>query len=201
MLRKRIVQYSVVALVVGLVGHSAGLFGHSVARAQGDPAGAGDPSLAGDPDISKQAELSIPEQVQQSAAMLGRMEAIRNTVRRDLEEARQQRDVVKTLCLNDKLNQLDVALRSGAERKRALKLAADRGDKELTSHEFTILSVLNQRAEQLDSEAKQCIGKEVGFVGESSTKGTVDPGMPTEDVTAVPDLVITMPPACASCIQ
>jgi hypothetical protein len=192
MLRKRILQYSAVALVVGLVGHG-------MASAQGEPPA--DPTLAGDPDISKQAELSIPEQVAQSDTMLARMESIRNSVRRDLEEARQQRDVVKTLCLNDKLNQLDVAVRSATERKRALKLAADRGDKELTSHEFTILSVLSQRAEQLDGEAKQCIGKEVGFVGESSTKGTVDPGMPNDDVTAVPDLSITVPPACASCVQ
>lgn len=191
MLRKRLLQYSVVAVAVGLLGHG-------MASAQGEPAPAG--TLAGDPDISKQAELSIAEQVTQSEKMVARMESIRDAVRRDLEEARQQRDVVKTLCLNDKLNQLDVALRSGTERKRALKVAADRGDKELTSHEFTILSVLNQRAEQLDGEAKQCIGKEVGFVGESSTKGTIDPGMPNEDVVAVPDVVITITPNTASAL-
>lgn len=191
MLRKRILQYSVVALVVGLVGH-----GMASAQAPGD-----DPGLSTDPNAAKQADLSIAEQLDQGQKFIARMESIRSSVRRDLEEARQQRDVVKTLCLNDKLNQLDVALRSGNERFRALDLAAKRGDKDLTSHEFTILSVLNQRAEQLDGEAKQCIGKEVGFVGESSVKGTVEPGMPDEDVTAIPDVLVTMPPVCASCVQ
>jgi len=110
--------------------------------------------------------------------------------------------VVKTLGLNDKLNQLDVALRSATERKRALDLAAGRGDKDLTNHEFTILSVLYQRAEQLDAEAKQCIGKEVGFVGESSTTMDVDPGMPDEDPTEYPvPPQIFEPPTCASCYQ
>ncbi len=192
MLRKRVLQYSVVALVVGLVGHG-------MASAQGAPQGG--PAVPAAPDVSKQANLSIAEQVAQSEKIVARMESTRDAVRRDLEEARQQRDVVKTLCLNDKLNQLDVALRSGTERQRALKLAADRNDKELTNHEYTILAVLNQRAEQLDSEAKQCIGKEVGFVGESSTTSDVDVGMPNEKVVAVPDLVITTPPGCASCIQ
>ncbi len=191
MSRKRILRYSAVALVVGLVGQS-------MASAQ---APAADPSLGADPGIAKQADLSIADQLDQGQKFLARMESIRSSVRRDLEEARQQRDVVKTLCLNDKLNQLDVALRSGNERFRALDLAAKRSDKDLTSHEFTILSVLHQRAEQLDGEAKQCIGKEVGFVGESSVKGSVDPGMPEDDVTALPNLVVVNPPVCASCVQ
>ena len=48
-----------------------------------------------------------------------------------LEESRQKRDVVKTLCLNDKLSQHDVAVRSARDRKTALQDAVRRGDREL----------------------------------------------------------------------
>jgi hypothetical protein len=188
MRRIHALKYAAVALLVGLLGQG-------VAGAQA-PDGTADV----DPTPSKQVNLSIPEQLEAGTAYLNRMESIRSNVSRDLEEARQQRDVVKTLCLNDKLNQLDVALRSGGERYRALESAAKRGDQDLTSHEFTILTVLHQRSQQLDAEAKQCIGKEVGFVGESSIRVDIEPGMPDEDVTDGPDFsVVVTPPDCASC--
>ncbi len=149
--------------------------------------------------VAKTAQLSMPDQVAASKQYIGRMETMRDTIRRDLEEAREQRDVVKTLCLNDKLNQLDVALRSGSERAHALDLAAQRNDADLANHEFTILSVLFQRAQQLDAEAKQCIGKEIGFVGESSTTMDVDPNIAPEEAADYPDsVVIFQPPQSAS---
>jgi hypothetical protein len=189
MRRNQVLKYSAVALLVGL------LVGQGVASAQ-SPEGEGEIG----PGASKQVNLSIPEQLEAGRTYLSRMESIRSGISRELEEARSQRDVVKTLCLNDKLNQVDVALRSGGERFRALEIAGKRGDQDLTNHEFTILTVLHQRSQQLDAEAKQCIGKEVGFVGESSIRVEVEPGMPDEDVTDGPDfsLVVT-PPECASC--
>ncbi len=190
--RKQLLGYSLVGLFAVVVWQG-------VAGAQApDP----EASPAATPGISKQVSMSMQEQVAQGASHLGTMESIREGVRRELADARQQRDVVKTLCLNDKLNQLDVAIRSAGERKRSLDLAARRGDQDLSNHEYTILSVLFQRAQQLDTEAKQCIGKEVGFVGESSTTVDVDPGMPEEDPAEYPTPPdLTIPPMCASCIK
>ena len=107
-------------------------------------------------------------------------------MRRQLETARAQRDVVKTLCLNDKLNQIDVAIRSARERRQALELAANRKDADLANHEFTILTVLRQRADQLTAEANQCIGQEAGFVGDSAVTSTIDPNLPQEDPSEYP---------------
>ena len=124
----------------------------------------------------------------------------RQSVSKQLAQARKDRDVVKTLCLNDKLNQLDVASRSAQERRGALELAAKRGDNDLANHEFTILGVLRQRADQLLSEANQCIGEEAGFAGDSATSMTVE-GVP-EDEADVPDFtVVVEPPQCSSCFQ
>ena len=189
MRRYQIIGYTLVGLA------AAALVGQSAASAQDAP-----DTTAADPAGAKQVNLSTADQVSAAEGYLRNMETTRESIRRDLEDARQQRDVVKTLCLNDKLNQLDVAIRSATDRKRGLDLAASRGDADLANHEFTILSVLFQRGQQLDAEAKQCIGKEVGFVGESSTTVDIDPNLPFEDPTDLPDpVVIAQPPNCASC--
>lgn len=154
--------------------------------------------------MAQQVQLGPQEQLAEANRIASNMEGVRSSINRDLAEAREQRDVVKTLCLNDKLNQIDVAIRSAGERQRALELAVNRNDADLGNHEFTILSVLDQRAEQLDAEAKQCIGKEVGFVGESSVTMDIDPNLPSEDPTALPDPELTKvvePPQCASCFR
>ncbi|MEZ4306994.1 MAG: hypothetical protein R3F14_02955 [Polyangiaceae bacterium] len=53
--------------------------------------------------MARQVTLSPAEQVAQAEGFVARMESTRNSVRRQLETARTQRDVVKVLCLNDKL--------------------------------------------------------------------------------------------------
>jgi hypothetical protein len=143
------------------------------------------------------------EQLVQSDAALQRMGSTATTVRRMLETARAARDVVKTLCLNDKLNQIDVAVRSAQERRGALEQAVQRNDVELSSHEFTILQVIKQRVDQLSGEANQCIGEEAGFIGESRVTTTIDPGLPGTQTTSYPEPtpVISQPPQCASCIK
>lgn len=171
---------------------------HGVATAQ-QPAGGASEFDAG----PKVARLTPAEQLDQARGFVGSMERVRDGIRRDLEEARNKGDVVKKLCLDDKLNQLDIALRKASEREKALESAVKLNDVELSNHEFTILSVLNQRSTSLDAEAKLCIGKEVVSVGDSSIQVDVETQLPGEDVTTnfpTPALVVE-PPACASCFK
>jgi hypothetical protein len=175
------------------------LVGHGIAAAQAQTAPQIPDANAG---IARQVNLSPQEQLAQTDAILNRMESTRLAIRKQLESARQQRDVVKTLCLNDKLNQIDVAIRSARERRQALESAANRNDVDLANHEFTILTVLRQRTDQLTAEANQCIGQEAGFIGESAVTSTIDPNIPKEDSSPYPTFnVIIDPPACSSCIR
>jgi hypothetical protein len=151
--------------------------------------------------FQRKTSLTPQEQLAESAKHLGRMEQAAAGVRKMLEEARKQRDVVKTLCLNDKLSQIDVAIRSGRDRRTQLTAAVGRNDTELSNHEFTILTVLRQRSEQLVAEANQCIGEEAAFVGDTRTKVTIDPSIPPDETpypSNDPTLVIG-PPQCTSC--
>lgn len=175
------------------------LIGHGIAAAQAQSGAPQPPDASA--GVARQVTLSPAEQLAQSESFLARMDGSRNVVRRQLETARAQRDVVKTLCLNDKLNQLDVAIRSARERRQALEAAANRNDADLASHEFTILSVLRQRTDQLTAEANQCIGQEAGFVGDSAVTSTIDPSIPPDPSEYPSSNFVVDPPACSSCIK
>ncbi len=151
----------------------AGIFG--VAKAQDSAAKA--PAAPADASLSmrREVKLSPADQLREAEAILGRIEGSGNSVRKQLEMARAQRDVVKSLCLNDKLTQIDVAGRSAKDRVEGLRQAVSRQDEELANHEYTILVVVKQRVEQLAAEANQCIGEEVGFVGETKVTVNIDP--------------------------
>jgi hypothetical protein len=151
-------------------------------------------------DAQRQAQLSPQQQVEQGKVVVAKIAVAAATTRRMLEQARAQRDVVKTLCLNDKLNQLDVASRSASERQAALEAAAGKNDGALANHEFIILTVLKQRAEQISSESNQCVGQETEFWGKTEVSTTTDPGLPKEDPSKHPDVeFISLPPVCVSC--
>jgi hypothetical protein len=136
--------------------------------------------------FERRPQLSPQEELAQSDVILRRVDSAAGTVRRQLESARAARDVVKTLCLNDKLSQIDVANRSGRDRQSALQAAAQRNDAELANHEFTILTVLRQRVEELTAEANQCIGEEMTWLGQTEVVTTIDPNLPGVDTTEYP---------------
>ena len=60
------------------------------------------------------------------------------------------------------------------------------------------MNVLRQRSEQLDAEANQCIGEELGFPGQTKTTYTIDPNIaPVDPGSTVVDpgtVVVLTPP-------
>jgi hypothetical protein len=188
-------------LVLAAVGvATVAFFGDALAQAVGG-APPNDDTAAG---LKKQVQLTPEEMRTKSSNDVAVIGSAADVVRKDLATARSKRDVVKTLCLNDKLNQLDVTMRSAQERHKNLEGALARSDNELASHEFTVLGVYRKRADKLSAEAKQCVGSEVGFLGETSIISTVDPKIPTDDgplPTDDPLSSLTVPPPqCASCV-
>lgn len=166
------------AVVAGMLLGAAG----SATAQGGAAAGAADAQVG----FQRKQQLSPQDELAQADAMLTRMDQASGTVRRQLERARAARDVVKSLCLNDKLSQIDVAARSAKDRQTALQAAVSRNDAELSNHEFTIMTVLRQRAEQLTAEANQCLGEEVAFVGQTQVSTEVNQNLPVEETTTYP---------------
>ena len=196
-LRSRFKWLSVVAIVAALaVPAGAQTGGTTPAPAGGSP--------DGQVGFQKHAQLTPQQELVESETQITRMETAGAAVRRQLEQARAARDVVKTLCLNDKLSQVDVAVRSAKDRRQSLQLAVGRNDTELSHHEYTILTVLRQRVEQLTAEANQCIGEEAVLLGDSKITWTVDPTLPDDDGTGYTNIdpgLIAQPPSCVSCAR
>jgi len=183
---------AVTALVLGVTGSATAQSGSA-----GGVGGAGDAQVGFD----RRVQLSTEDELVQADSILTRLDQSSGAVRRQLERARTARDVVKSLCLNDKLSQIDVAGRTAKDRQGALQAAVQRGDVELANHEFTIMTVLRQRAEQLVAEANQCLGEEVAFVGQTQVTAEINPNLPAEDTTMYPDetgMFISGPPQAVS---
>jgi hypothetical protein len=161
-----------------------GAAGSATAQSAGGAAGSS-PSPSPSIGFERRPTLSPQEELTQADAIISRMTQASATVRRQLDTARQSRDVVKSLCLSDKLSQIDVATRSARDRQTALQAAAQRNDVELSNHEFTMLTVLRQRSEQLTAEANQCIGEDLAFVGQTEVV-TQYPQLPGDDTTQYP---------------
>ena len=163
-------------------------------------AGAG---VAAAQSVGRAASAPPAQRVADADALIARMEGTRGNIRHQLEGARAQRDVVKTLCLNDKLNQMDVAIRSARERRNSLEAASARRDTDLANHEATILGVMRQRSEEIAGEAAQCIGQDANYIGRSQISVSIDPNMPRTDPTTTPDSsgTIVVLPTCASCVK
>jgi hypothetical protein len=147
--------------------------------------------------FQRPAQLSPQQELAAADTGIARMEQGSANLSKMLEQARTARDVVKTLCLNDKLSQIDVAIRSAKDRRSALQVAAGRNDQELSNHEFTILTVLRQRGDQLVAEANQCIGEEAAFIGSTNVQTTIEGTLPPDE-PAVDNTSVSAPPVSAS---
>lgn len=126
----------------------------------------------------REVDLSPEQQLANAKLFMTRMEQGATTVRTMLEQAQAARDIVKAMCLRDKLAQIDVAKRSARDRVLTLQSAVDAKDKDRSRHEFMIMQVLRERVEQLVKEANQCIGEELGFIGEQQVNSSIDPDIP-----------------------
>ncbi len=180
-------------------GGAALLGGFGIASAQTAPSAAqpAQPEVVARQDV----ELTPEQMVAEAKKAQPQMDQEASSVRLQLEHARAARDVVKVLCLNDKLNQIDVAVRSAADHVSSLELAAGRKDMDRSRHDYAVVQVLRDRVKGLVIEANQCIGEETGFVGESTVKVEIDPTIP-EDPSQYPDIpiegVVVNPPQPAS---
>ena len=166
----------------------------SVALAQGTA-----PDSAIDVTSQHDANLSLPQMLQRARDYKPVMDNDANTVQRQASEAKLQHDVVKSLCLGDKLSQIHVAATTAGARIDTLSSAVSHNDSDRAKHEFTIIQVLKDRSSALVAEANQCIGEETGFIGESTVTVTIDPNIPATDPSDFPnDPIVSQPPVLSS---
>ena len=152
-------------------------------------------------DVSGGADQNLsPKQMLQSArVMVPEMDRLRDTVSEQLADAQKKKDIVKSLCLDDKVKQMRLATDTAKDRLLDLTAGANQNDTDRTKHEFTVIQVLRERVRTLIAEAQQCIGEETGFIGNGKVTVDIDSALPDADPSEYPDdQVVSEPPVLSS---
>src|SRR5882724_6234763 len=147
------------------------------------PPTAGTKNVNGGEDVN----LNPKDMLEKVRGMVPEMDQLRATVAQQLADAKKKKDVVKALCLDDKVKQMKLATDTAKDRVVDLTSAVSQNDPDRSKHEFTVIQVLRERVQTLVAEAQQCIGEETGFVGNTDVTVTIDPAIPGADPSDFPD--------------
>lgn len=149
----------------------------------------------------KAAPLKPEQLVGEGEAVVRHGNEVSQGVRNMLDEARKESDIIKITCLDDKLTQINVNLRTAESRLDALRKAVD-PDRRI--HEYTVLTVLAQKLQVLDQEAHQCVGQAMYETGATKVVTEINTNMlPFEENPSSPPVILppslpVIPPAGTS---
>ncbi|MBI4955343.1 MAG: hypothetical protein HY908_25190 [Myxococcales bacterium] len=93
----------------------------------------------------------------------GELRDLRARLQRQLEDARQARDVVQALCVGDKLAALEGTVALARAHLEERDQAETSGDAAKAEQEARVLDALRQRAGLLAAEARQCVGEDMRY--------------------------------------
>jgi hypothetical protein len=143
--------------------------------------------------------LSATEMVAQSKELMSKMQATLQRVVQLQEIARKQKDIIKLNCVNDKLVQVKGNMNVAESATTALHEAIARTDEAQRQHEFTRITLTSQKVQVLGTEAENCIGEDLTFIGQTEVKVEIDPNIPETDPTGdtKPEPVIERPPVAS----
>lgn len=167
-----------------------------------DTAAAGQPAAdAGDVDASA-GESGREEDAEELLAKARQMQIgiaqVADTLSNSLRQARQNKDVVREVCLDDKLNQADVAAETAQDRVSSMVAAIAVGDLGTVKRDFVVLSALSEGARELAASGDRCLGEEqsAALAEGKPLEVTIDPAIPTQETTgpALPPPSIALPP-------
>jgi hypothetical protein len=130
--------------------------------------------------------MSGPQMLEQGREYRKEIEAIKLAVHEQVEAAKKDKDVIRLNCLLDKETQLKVNATIMDQALQALQEAVTRQDQGGQLHEYTRVTIVNQKAQVLKTEADACVGAETNYIG--PTKVVVE-------APEVPDSVDQPPPA------
>jgi hypothetical protein len=153
--------------------------------------GGGAGAASGGPAAANQAEIGVkqrstltPQEMTKQANEY--FKSMGDTMKRISglqEQAKRQKDIIRLNCVTDKLVQSKVNITIGEQSMAALQENISRADEGGRTHEFTRLTIVNQKVTVLGAEAENCIGEDLSFVGATRVDVEVDPNLPKTDVT------------------
>lgn len=146
------------------------------------------PSAGGAADVSvkQRPMLTADEMLAQSREYAKSMNDTLKRIQVLQDQAKRDKDIIRLNCVTDKVVQVRVNISIAEQSMAALQEAVTRSDEGERTHEFTRLTIVNQKVTVLGAEAENCIGEDLSFVGATRVDVEIDPGIPTYDPTQPP---------------
>jgi hypothetical protein len=129
------------------------------------PPSAGTGAGAADISVKQRPTLTPEEMSTQGKEYFKSMNEVLKRVQVLQDEAKRQKDIIRLNCVTDKLVQVRVNINIGDQSMAALQESISRADEGERTHEFTRLTIINQKVLVLGAEAENCIGEDLSFVG------------------------------------
>ena len=123
------------------------------------------PPAAGDTAVPQRPTLSGPDMITQGKEYRGNMDKVVVELNALIEQARKQKDVIRLNCLMDKLMQVKASMNIADQALRRLQEAVTRRDEGASLHEYTRITIVNQKVQVLQNEGQTCVGAELNYIG------------------------------------
>ncbi len=140
--------------------------------------------------------LSDSQKLAQADDHVNRMKQALKQVIAHLEEARNDKDIVRLNCVNEKLTQVKGLIKVSEQADIALQEAVARRDGS-TDAEYQKIAIARAKVDQLRAEVEECIGQLAFAVDEKTTVEVEQPkDLPDQDLTErePPPPVVSRPP-------
>lgn len=127
--------------------------------------------------------LTVEEKIKKSTTYIEQMKSTLRFALKKLEKARQEEDIIRINCVNDKLSAIKGLLKISEQAEVNLREAAVKKEAELINHEFTKISIAAVRVEGFRAEVEGCVGEVGQYTGETIVNVIVDKEIRNDDPT------------------
>jgi hypothetical protein len=148
-------------------------------------------------DLTLAARLSPGQTLKEARNYRVKMTDTRARIEKLLSKAKDKKDVIMIVCVDDKLVKVKGHIAVADQSMSTLETALSRSDEGARQHEFMRLTILFQKVTVLGTEAENCIGEDISYVGETKVEEEVDPSIPKDDPSepSLPLPEVNRPPA------
>ena len=138
------------------------------------------------------AEMSPREMLAESERRIEEMQSVLARAVAVQQVAREQKDVIRLNCVNDKLLRIEQLLDIAEAARNELVEAVAAGDGEASLHQYSQVGIAHEKVTALREEAEACVGEELVFLGPTSVD--VDAPPVVDDPTNQPPFDLPGPP-------
>jgi len=140
-----------------------------------------------DASVPQRPTLSGPDMIKRGREYRGNMDKVLTDLQIMVEQARKQKDIIRLNCVTEKPLQVKANMNIADQALQKLQEAVARRDDGASFHEYTRLTIVNQKVQVLHYEGQTCVGAELNYTGatrveveapdlpEGSTDPTLEP--------------------------